>query len=558
MTRIIRAGLTVYAVWVSLASSGAVRASGDPPLPKTRAELTDYGETSSFQDVVDFIRTLQQASPHLRVETLLRTLEGREVPLVVAGDPLPSSPVEALRDGRPVLYLQANIHAGEVEGKEALQVFLRELVAGRHRDWLRRGIFLVVPIFNADGNEPVSPANRNYMPNPAKGVGQRATIANLDINRDYVKTETREVRAVLEKVLLRWDPLVYLDIHTTDGSYHRETVTYTSPMGPNWDPALSRFLWDRLYPAVDRALRAQGIASLPYGDFKDDLKPESGWVSFPSSPRVGVDYVALRNRFASLLEMYAYIPFSTRVTHCTAFVDTWIGFVLDHAPEMSVIARDADQRAAAVASLPAAERPKLSLKVDTQSLDKPLTVETYEVEPFTSPLGYPRFKPVLDKPKTVSVPHFRRFVSLHDTTLPAAYALAPGCVPAVRQLLRHGIAVSRVVRKSRVEAEHFEPSSIALDTWLSEGHVRVSLSGLWTPAAVDLEPGWFVVRTAQPLSMLATLLLEPEHPDSLVSWNFFDSHLTQQWTRKLRPLPYVRINELGPLVTQTITSADLD
>lgn len=558
MMHISRAGLAVFAALVILASSGTARATGETPLPKTRPEVTGYGETSSFQDVVEFLRALQQVSPHLRVEMLLRSYGGREVPLVVAGDPLPASPVEALRDGRPVLYLQANIHAGEVEGKEALQAFLRDLVAGRRRDWLRRGIFLIVPIFNADGNEPMSPDNRNYMPNPAKGVGQRPTLANLDINRDYVKAETREVRAVLEKVLLRWDPLAYLDIHTTDGSYHRETVTYTSPVGPNWDPALSRFLWDRLYPAVDRALHAQGIASLPYGDFKNDREPESGWVSFPSSPRVGVDYVGLRNRFASLLEMYAYIPFSTRVTHCAAFVDAWVEFVLDHAPEMSVIARDADQRAAAVASLPPAERPKLALNVDTQALEKPLTVETYEVVPFSSPLGYPRYKPVLEKPKTVVVPHFRRFVSMRDLTLPAAYALAPGCEQAVLQLLRHGIAVSRMVRKTRVEAERFEPSSISLDTWLSEGHVRVNLTGLWTPATVDLEPGWFVVRTAQPLSMLAAMLLEPEHPDSLVAWNFFDSHLTQQWTRKLRPLPYVRIMECGPLVTQTLTEENLD
>ncbi len=523
------------------------------PSPATRAEATDYRETSSHADVLAFVRALQEKSPCLRVETLLVTPEGREVPLVVAADPLPVSAALAHRDGRPVVYLQANIHAGEVEGKEALLMFLRDLVAGKRREWLRSAVFLVVPIFNADGNDRMSPDNRSYMPNPEKGVGVRQNTQNLDLNRDYVKTETREVRAVLEKVLLTWDPLVYVDLHTTDGSYHRETVTWTSPQGPNVDPAVSGFVWDRLFPSLDGTLRAQGIHPLPYGDFVDDTQPEKGWATFPAYPRIGVDYVGMRNRFSILLEMYAYAPFPVRVAHNLAFLDALADYVRKHAGEMAELARAADRRAAAMAALPPAERPSVALDYERSPEPAPtVTIETFEVEKVADPVVYPRFRPRLDRPKTVTVPNYRKYQAKVSRRLPAAYLIAPGCEAAVAQLLRHGLRVDRLTGPAALEAEIFVPAALEAETRPSEGHQRIRLQGEWKKQPVSAGAGWYVIPMTQPMAFLVAVMLEPEHPDSLVSWNFFDSFLTQQWSGKLLSPPVYRLEECPPLATRSL------
>jgi murein tripeptide amidase MpaA len=182
------------------------------------AEATNYAATSRHADVMAFIRDLQKLSPLLRVETYFRSFEGRDVPLMIVGNPLPASPFDARSLKKPVLYIQANIHAGEVEGKEAVLMLVRDILLDPKVPYLDKLVLVICPIFNADGNDKIDPNNRRNQPGPEQGVGVRTSGQNYDLNRDAMKAESIEVQGLLERVLNRWDPILLVDCHTTDGA----------------------------------------------------------------------------------------------------------------------------------------------------------------------------------------------------------------------------------------------------------------------------------------------------------------------------------------------------
>jgi murein tripeptide amidase MpaA len=186
--------------------------------PQTRAERTKYAETSTYQDVVDFLDSLQaKAGDRIWVGSIGRTTEGRDLPFAIASRPLVTSPAEAKRLRRPIVYVEGNIHAGEVEGKEAVLALLRDLVMKAGPSVLDSIVLIAVPIYNADGNERFgTTARQRGSQNGPAMVGQRTNARNFDLNRDYVKAEAPETRASL-MMFNMWDPDVFVDLHTTDG-----------------------------------------------------------------------------------------------------------------------------------------------------------------------------------------------------------------------------------------------------------------------------------------------------------------------------------------------------
>lgn len=204
----------------------SVSAQGQSTL-LTVAEKSNYESTSTYNDVISFIEVLEQSSPYIRVETMARSIEGRDIPLLIIGNPLPQSPADLENDDRIVVYLQGNIHAGEVEGKEATLMLARDILANDVSNILKDVVILICPILNADGNEKISTKNRTRQNGPKNGVGVRYNGQNLDLNRDAMKLETPEIIGVVTHVLNTWDPSISIDCHTTNGSYHEEPITFT-------------------------------------------------------------------------------------------------------------------------------------------------------------------------------------------------------------------------------------------------------------------------------------------------------------------------------------------
>ena len=239
-------------------------------LPQTVAEKSDFKATSRFQEVVDFCNQLAKSSPLVRQGVLGTTTEGRKLPLLILADPPVATPEEGRKSGKLVVYVQGNIHAGEVDAKEALLMLAREIVATEHPALLKDLVLLIAPIFNADGNERFSRTNRPGQVGPEEGMGVRTNAQGFDLNRDFVKLESPEVRALV-RFIDQWDPAVVIDGHTTDGSFHRYVMTYEGPRSLAGDQNIVKFTRDVLFPDVGKRLeKATGFHSFFYGNFSRD------------------------------------------------------------------------------------------------------------------------------------------------------------------------------------------------------------------------------------------------------------------------------------------------
>ena len=493
-------------------------------LPQTRAERTNFSETSTYADVVSFVDALGE---RVHVETLGTTSQGRVLPLVVASHPRVSTPQEARALGRPIVYVQANIHAGEVEGKEAVLALVRDLTASAGPSVIDRVVLVVVPIYNADGNEAFEPQalNRKEQNGPEL-VGQRPNGMGLDLNRDYLKAEAPETRASLA-AFARWNPDVFVDLHTSDGSYHGYALTYS----PALDPAAvdgGRYAAETMLPAIRERMRSNhGFETFDYGNFSqtfdDDLLhyPKPGWFTYDWRPRFGTNYFGLRGRIAILSEAFSHDDFRTRVAATRAFVEEILAFAGDHGAEIRAVGARADARLAAT------EAPLVPLRAQLHRDPEPLPVLVERLE--AGPAGVrlePGLPPGIKRThrfESQPMPVARAYESTLARPMPRAYAL--DAVPAgVRDNLRlHGIAVEVTTLAHAVTIESFTVTDRVVASTPFQGHRTVEVNGTWTRARTTLPAGSTIVRTSQPLGLVAMRLLEPESGDGLLTWNFFDA-----------------------------------
>lgn len=484
----------------------------------TRAERSGYLETSSLADVVAFLDTLSARSPDIRVTRLLTSTEGRDVPVVTASRPLVRDAAEARRSGKPVVFLQANIHAGEVEGKEASLMLLRELATGALRPLLDSVVLLVVPVYNADGNEALAPGdvNRPGQNGPAM-VGRRANGQGLDLNRDYVKQEAPETRATAGLVA-EWDPALFIDLHTTNGSYHGYALTFSPPLNQNEGPA-SRFVRTELLPEVRRRMKARhGYETFWYGNFRNQ-EPDSlvaGWETYEGAPRYGTNWTGLRGRMAVLSEAYSNADFQTRVLATEAFVREILGFVAERAAEVGA-ANAADDR----------DRPD-SIGIRS-TLAPPTEMEVIAEITRAAGDGSHGFarRERTGTFRTIRMPVFDRFVATRSEAIPAAYLIPPDWPGVIEVLRRHDIAVEQLTAPWTGRVEAFRIDSLRTARREFEGHRAATAAGRWFGRDGSAAAGWFRVSTDQPRGVLAAYLLEPASEDGLLTWNLFDRGLSQ-------------------------------
>jgi dipeptidyl-peptidase-4 len=508
--------------------------------PLTTAESTDYAATSTYADVMAFVREMQRLSPHVRVETICVSTEGRDVPLLVVGNPLPHDPLALKSAGKIPVYVQANIHAGEVEGKEAALMLVRDILLDPKLPYLDRVVLLVAPIFNADGNDRMDPQNRRGQVGPEKGSGIRYNGQNLDLNRDAMKLESPEMKGLVRNVLLRWDPVLSVDCHTTNGSYHVEPVTYSWPLCPNGDPEIVRYAREKLMPEIDATLEKKyGVLSIPYGDPMSFQEMEKGWRTFGHQPRYMTNYVGLRNRFSILDENYSYADFRTRVHGCYHLLKSILDYAWAHGEEMIRAVAEADRRTVS-AGLSPKETDTFGLDIDVRELPGKISVLGYEMEAVeVEGRPNPRMRRT-DRRKTYVMPYFADFYAKRTIRRPYAYLINVPDGEIAAKLLEHGLAVERLLEPASLEVEAFVIKEVKGAERLYQGHRTNQVTGEYRTEKVDFPEGTLLVRTAQPLGLLASYLLEAESDDGLLVWNYFDKYLASQWGRGLLGYPVYR------------------
>ncbi len=488
-------------------------------LPRTTAERTNYAATSTSAEVGAFLDSLELAGAPIAVSEMGTSALGRPIYFVIAADPAVTSGAEAVASGKLVVYLQANIHAGEVEGKEAVLALLRELAAPR-RDLLQRLVVLVAPNYNPDGNDAFGPqaVNRSEQNGPEL-VGQRADGLNLDLNRDYFKAETPETRASLARVYTSWDPALMVDLHTTDGTRHGYLLTYAPPLDPNGPAGPSGFVRDQMLPALRRTLQDKyHEPTFDYGNVDTPLAPQS-WDTYAPLGWYGTNYVGLRGRMAILSEAYSHADFKTRVQVTHDFLIEILNYAALHADDIRRLEREAD-RQTALEGAGVAPRPALAVayKLGARGVE-PVQLEVMKAGS-DSVRGRPRLEPT-GEIRAFRIPVNDRFLDSLARPLPAGYFL-PGAAGETATLLRlHGIQVQRLLGDWTDSVETLTGTQLKWAPREFQGHHLLEVSGTWTRAPRLVPAGAYFVPTAQPLGRLVFALLEPEG-FGLARWGVFD------------------------------------
>jgi dipeptidyl aminopeptidase/acylaminoacyl peptidase len=489
---------------LALVASGGLRPplAGAQPL-QTVAEKSDYKATSRYADVVAFCEAVAKRGPVAKLDYFGTSHEGRKLPLLVISDPPVATPQEAKDAGKLVVMAFANIHAGEVDGKEALLALARDLTDKKGHPLLKDLVILLVPILNADGNEKIDPKNRPRENGPADGAGTRENAQGLDLNRDFVKLESPEVRALV-KLFNTWDPALVIDCHTTNGSRHRYTLTYDGPRYPAHDTELAEWANKSLFPDVTKKVKAAtGFDIAPYGNFNRD---RTRWESYPAGPRYGIQYVALRGKLGVLSESYSYAPFKERVAVSKAFVTACFEVAAARRKEL--------------AGVVAAPRPKLA----------PLRTATDAFPTKISVLGFEEVEKdgkrvVTDKPKDYSLHFVARVVPTVLTEVPFAYLVPAQYQNAIETLQRHGVRVEELREDIDLDVEAFGVAAVdSRETGFPKRFSATEVDGKWRSGVRRVPAGTIVVKTDQ-LSLLPVYLLEPRSEDGLLTWGFFKDGL---------------------------------
>lgn len=492
-----------------------------PNWPTTRAERSGFTETSTYADVVQFLGALQDCGSPMSLEWIGKSTEGRGIPLAIISWPPVATPLEAKRTGRPVVYVQANIHAGEVEGKEAAQTLLRRLsqeavalaaADGRSKPsntLVDKFVFLVDPIYNLDGNEKFGPAERNRpgQDGPAS-VGVRANAQNFDLNRDCIKAESPEMRAALAGVYVRWDPDVVFDLHTTNGTRHGFEHTYAPPTNPNTDPGILRYSRDSLMPWVRREYRKRyGQETFDYGNAAGSGEARR-WETFGHEGRYVSNYVGLRGRIGILSEAVSFLPFRDRVVSTERFVDLCLTRLALDANKVLGLSRDSDRRMVEWSR----SGPELGVRFDMARRASEDTV------PLERPPARPGKRPAtVDR---VRMPVFDRWTATKRSRFPWAYLLPADQTGTVELLQRHG-AVVRVLEEDWTGlCDGFVIVKASQAGQAFQGHRLWTLEGAFRADRVTWPKGSFLVETGQPLGVLIFHLLEPESTDGAAAWGF--------------------------------------
>ncbi|HQG76768.1 MAG TPA: M14 family metallopeptidase [Bacteroidales bacterium] len=504
----------------------------------TVAERTGYKSTSGYSDVVTFIDGLRALSPFIRVESMGRSVNGHDIPLLVIGDPfLQASGAD--RKNKLVVYIQAGIHADEVEGKEASLMFARDILRQGDPVLFRNLLILICPIFNIDGNEKISPLHRTYQNGPVNGVGVRYNGQSLDLNRDAMKAESPEIRGLYSNVFNKWDPEIFMDCHTTNGSYHVEPVTFTWMVNPNGDTALIGYMRRKMMPGLSAALvNKYGIENCFYGEFVNMLNPGLGWIYEISQPRYLTNYYGLRNRLAILNENYVYADFRSRVNGCYSLMRTLIEYAVANKPEIKDLLNSADRKTV-MRGLDPGPEDSLGIVFDVRSAGD-VTIRTYEAELVQGENGWNSYRRT-DRQIDVTVPYLIDYYATAKARFPFAYVLAVND-PEIIELLRiHGIRMEKLEKPVSVWVEKFEISRLTGAARLNQGHYTNTLEGSFRRENTTFPEGTIIIRTSQPLAGVAACLLEPQSDDGLVVWNFLDQYLVPQWGPGYNDLPVYKI-----------------
>jgi dipeptidyl-peptidase-4 len=498
---------------------------------KTKAEATDFAETSSHSDVEAFCDQLAKLSPRVRRTDFGLSHGGKKLPLLIIADPPIETPAEAAESGKLVVLVWANIHAGEVDGKEAVLMISREIATAKESPLLKDLVLLIAPNLNADGNDKWGAVRRSQQ-GPDK-IGTRENAQGFDLNRDFVKLESPEIRALV-RLMNQWDPAISVDCHTTNGSYHRMIITYEGGRCPAGDLAVVDYTRDQMLPAITEKMKtAHGYESFFYGNFTRDRR---GWDTVPPTPRYSTHLIGMRNRIGILSESYSHASFKDRVLGSKAFVESIFIQAAEKKVEIAKLLKEADDRTLGMGKKPG-DAPPLALDFKDAVLGGKRIIPGY-IEEQRNGRSVPT-----EKPWEYEVEYLGATEVTNSTPRAFAYVFPDDYAEAAMTLQRHGIVVEELREDIDFEVEVQKVTKVTKGQRF-QGHESPTLVTESRKETARLAAGSYLVKTGQKLGSLASFLLEAESNDGLATWNYFDAGIADG-----KDFPVMRILAPAELLT---------
>ena len=489
------------------------------------AEQTDYRKTPRYPETVAFARKLDKASELIVYQSFGASGEGRDLPLLIAATDKTFTPAAARKKGKAIVLIQACIHAGESDGKDAGLALLRDIAITKTRnDLLKDVVILFVPIYNVDGHENFNAFNRINQNGPDE-AGFRATTANLNLNRDYMKADAPETRQFL-KLWNDWKPDFFIDCHVTDGADFRYNLTYefahhfeVSPFVKDW---MNEHFEKNIAPKVER----EGNLLTHYLQF-DGGEVTKGIETFIPTPRFATGYTPLRNRVGLLIETHSLKPYKSRVRGTYDVLRYTIEEINQNKASLFEAIRKADAETVERGKTYDANR-QFPLRQEITKKSMPFDFKGVEYKLEDSEISGTKRIVYGTKPLDITIPKFDEAKITASVAPPLYYIVPPQWTDAIEVLQAHGILFQRLSAPLTIEVESYRFTDVKWATASFENRVTLNFKTNLIKETREFPAGSVVVPLAQETANVAIHLLEPNSPDSFVYWGFFNAIFEQK------------------------------
>ena len=484
----------------------------------THFERSSQLESPDYENTLKYFQKFADKTPYVKIQTIGTTPQGRELKIIIVSKDKAFTPEQAKKIGKAIILIQNGIHPGEVEGKDACMLLLREILVTKEKSHLLDNtILLIIPVLNIDGHERISPFNRPNQNGPKK-MGWRTNALNLNLNRDYLKADSLEIRAFL-KAFNDWLPDFMIDNHTTNGADYQYHITYGIETHQNIDRDLVTWIDKKYLPNLISKVEKDGFIVGPYMEFKTGTI-ESGILDLPAPPRLSHGYCATQNRVCLLVETHSLKPFANRVYSTKSMMEHTIDFVNANYKEVTSLNRAADKQ---TIKNYLANKKKFPLVLAGNGKFDKYSFKGFEWYDEHSEISGYTVRKYTNKPMEIEIPIFNKANSLKKITVPAAYIIPPQFNSVIEVIKAHNIKYSVLNRARKLKVEKYRFSNVKFAARPYEGRQMPSFRVESNTGYYDVEAGSLVIHTNQRQLRVIVNLLEPEAPDSFVNWGFFNA-----------------------------------
>ncbi len=504
--------------------------STSPPVPsewQTLAEKTDYRETPRYDETVAYSRKLVAASPLLRFKSFGQSGEGRQLPLLIAASGNSFTPQAARKAGKAIIMIQSCIHAGESDGKDAGLALLRDIAITKTRPGLLdRAVILFIPIYNTDGHERFGPFNRINQNGPTE-MGWRATSANLNLNRDYMKADAPETRAWL-KLWTEWNPDLLIDCHVTDGADFQYNITYIYEHHEHVAAPVLAWMRDAFDQRIFPATESTGNLLAQYMTFRDNRDLTKGIDGFVMPPRFSTGYTTIRNRPGVTIETHMLKDYRNRVRGTYDLLRFTLEEVNRNPEKLLRAVREADEQSVKAGQSYDASR-RYPLRIQITDKARPFQFKGVESRTEQSDISGQVRVIFGTKPRDITIPFYDESRVGVAVAPPLYYIVPPQWKSVIDVMSAHGLRLQRLLAPATIEVESYRFGNVKFAPGPFEGRI--------VPNEITKEivreqrtypAGSIVVQVAQPAGNVAVHLLEPDAPDSFIAWGFFNAIFEQK------------------------------